>query len=147
VRWLAIWIACAACNQSSDTPTPPSRPRVIDPRGPASEPGPPRVIDPRGPASEPGREVPVMPASEVKRGQDACKAYVDKVCACAETTPAMWQPCALARALPDALQVGLDVASSPESTRRDVLQAHDSVRKIAKKCIEETAKLPAAGCP
>jgi hypothetical protein len=29
-------------------------PRVIDPRGPASEPGPPRVIDPRGPASEPG---------------------------------------------------------------------------------------------
>ena len=88
-----------------------------------------------------------MPASEVKRGQDACKAYVDKVCACAETTPAMRQPCALARALPDAMQVGLDIASSAESTRRDVLQAHASVRNIAKKCIEEIAKLPATGCP
>jgi hypothetical protein len=88
-----------------------------------------------------------MPASEVKRDQDACKAYVDKVCACAETNPAMKEPCTRARALPDAMQVGLDVATNAESTRRDVVQTHDSVRKIAKKCIEEIAKLPAAGCP
>jgi hypothetical protein len=88
-----------------------------------------------------------MPASEVKRGQDACKAYVDKVCACARTVPAMVEPCALARALPDAIQPELDVAASPDSTRRDVLQLSDSVRKIVKECIEETAKLPAAGCP
>ena len=89
----------------------------------------------------------MMPASESKRGQDACKAYVDKVCACAETTPAMKEPCALARALPDAMQVGLDVAANPESSRRDALQAQASVRKIVKACIEETAKLPATGCP
>jgi hypothetical protein len=88
-----------------------------------------------------------MPASEVRRGQDACKAYVDKVCACADPMPAMKQPCALARALPEAMQVGLDVAANPESSRRDVLQARDSVRKIVKECIEEIAKLPAAGCP
>jgi hypothetical protein len=88
-----------------------------------------------------------MQPSEVRRGQDACKAYVDKVCACSDAVPAMKQPCALARALPDAMQVGLDVAANPESSRRDVLQAHDSVRKIVKECIEEIAKLPAAGCP
>jgi tRNA U34 5-methylaminomethyl-2-thiouridine-forming methyltransferase MnmC len=88
-----------------------------------------------------------MPASEIKRGRDACKAYVDKVCACAETVPAMKQQCALAHALPDAIQVGLDVAESSDSTRRDVLQVHDSVRKIVKQCIEDTARLPAAGCP
>jgi hypothetical protein len=88
-----------------------------------------------------------MPANEVKRSQDACKAYVDKLCACAESVPAMKQPCALARALPDAIQVDLDVAANPESSRRDVLQAHDSVRKIVKECIEQTARLPAAGCP
>jgi hypothetical protein len=88
-----------------------------------------------------------MPASEVKRGQDACAAYVDKVCACAETAPAMAQPCALARALPDALQVALDVATNAESARRDALQAQDSVRNIAKACIEEIARLPVAGCP
>lgn len=90
---------------------------------------------------------PVMAASEAKRGQDACKAYVAKVCACAETVAAMKQPCGLARALPEAVDVGLSVAGNPESTRRDVLQANDSVRKVVKECIEETAKLSGAGCP
>src|SRR3954463_11981920 len=116
MKWLLILVACAGCKQRSDAPPPPA---------------------------PPGTEVPVMPASEVKRGQDACKAYVDKVCACAETTPVLKQPCALSHALPDALEVALDVAATAESTRRDVLQAHDSVRKIVKRCIEETAKLPA----
>ena len=91
--------------------------------------------------------MPVMPASEAKRGQDACKAYVDKVCACAETVAAMKQPCGLARALPEAIEVSLSVAGNAESTRRDVVQANDSVRKVVKECIEETAKLAGAGCP
>ncbi|MEO7735586.1 MAG: hypothetical protein ABIY55_31820 [Kofleriaceae bacterium] len=91
--------------------------------------------------------LPVMAASEAKRGQDACKAYVDKVCACAETVAALKPPCGLARALPEAIDVGLSVAGNPESTRRDVLQANDSVRKVVKECIEETAKLSSAGCP
>jgi len=88
-----------------------------------------------------------MPASEVKRARDACQAYVDKVCACAETVPAMKQPCRLSRALPDAIQVNLEVGASDDTTRRDALQTQDSVRKIVKECIEELAKLPAAGCP
>jgi hypothetical protein len=91
--------------------------------------------------------VPPMPATEVKRGQDACKSYVDKACACAETVAAMKQPCALARALPEAIEVNLSVAANAESSRRDALQAQDSVRKIVKECIEEIAKLPSAGCP
>lgn len=95
----------------------------------------------------PPSDVPVMPASEIKRGQDACRAYVDKVCGCAATVPALQQPCSLARALPDAMQVSLAVAGNPESKRRDVLQAHESVRNIVKECIEQTARLPAAGCP
>ena len=120
MRWLLILVACVGCKQSSDRPPSPGS---------------------NGPA------VPVMPASEVRRGQDACNAYVDKACACAETVPAMKQPCALAHALPDAIQVGLGVAANPESSRRDVVSAHDSVRKVVKECIEEIAKLPAAGCP
>jgi hypothetical protein len=95
----------------------------------------------------PPSDIPVMPASEVRRGQDACTAYVERVCACASTVPSMQQPCSLARALPDAMQVSLDVSIHPDSARRDVLQAHHTVRKIVKECIEETAKLPAAGCP
>jgi hypothetical protein len=117
VKWLLIVIACAGCKQSSDGPAPS------------------------------GHEVPAIPAIEIKRGQDACKAYVDKVCGCAETTPAMKQPCSLARALPEAMQVSLDVAASADSMRRDVRQANASVRSITKKCIEATARLPAAGCP
>jgi len=87
-----------------------------------------------------------LPAAEVKRAQDACKAYVDKVCGCARTLPALEEPCRLARALPDAVQVGLDVGASTDSTQRDVRQVQDSVRKIARECIEQLARLPAAGC-
>jgi hypothetical protein len=87
-----------------------------------------------------------MPAVELKRGQDACNAYVAKVCACVATQSTMRRQCELARALPDALQVSVDVALNPESSRRDVVQAQHSVRTIAKECIEETAKLVAAGC-
>ena len=98
-------------------------------------------------APPPPRDLPALPASEVKRAQEACQTYVDKVCACARTVPAMADPCARARALPDAIQVELDVGASPDSTRRDALQINDSVRKIVKECIDETAQLPAAGCP
>lgn len=91
-----------------------------------------------------GSDMPRLPATEVQRGEDACKAYVDKVCAC--TAPAAAEACKLARALPSAMQVGLEIAASPDSTRRDVLQANDSVRKTIKECIERTAQLPALGC-
>jgi hypothetical protein len=114
---MVAWLACAGCKQQPDA------------------------------APAEAAPVPAMPATEVKRGQDACKSYVDKACGCAQTVPAMKQPCTLARALPDAIEVNLAVATHPESSRRDALQAQDSVRKIVKECIEEIARLPAAGCP
>lgn len=94
----------------------------------------------------PPRPAPAMPATEVKRAEDACKAYVDKVCGCARTIPALEQPCRLARPLPDAIQVSVEVGASADTAQRDVRQVQDSVRKIAKQCIEELARLPAAGC-
>jgi hypothetical protein len=99
------------------------------------------------PAPPPARgDMPTLPANEIKRGQDACQAYVAKVCACAETVPAMKSACELARALPEAISVAVDVAGGSDVTRRDVAQTSQSVRSIVKQCIEETAKLPAAGC-
>jgi hypothetical protein len=59
----------------------------------------------------------------------------------------MQEPCSRARALPDAIDVALDIAAGSESTRRDVRQTEGSVRNMVKECIEELAKLPAAGCP
>ena len=87
-----------------------------------------------------------MAAEEVQRGQDACQAAVDKTCACAEKVPAVKAQCDLARALPGALQLQLQYAQAAETTKNDVLAAQAAVRKVVKECIEETAKLPAAGC-
>jgi hypothetical protein len=117
VRWLALTLALAACSRKADAPPAPAADR------------------------------PAMAASEVKRGQDACKAYIARVCACAETVPAMRERCQLARPLLDALEVAADVGANADSTRRDSLQANASVRSIIKECIEQAAKLPTAGCP
>ena len=90
---------------------------------------------------------PTMPAEEVKRSEDACKTYVERVCACAATVPDVAKQCELARALPDAVRIGLEVAASPDSKPDIVQQSYASVRKTAKECIEQLAKLPALGCP
>lgn len=96
--------------------------------------------------SEPPKKkvVPVMPAAEVQRAKDACKAYVDKACAC--TSPAGQKQCAPAKALPEALELALGVAMSPDSTTDDAARAQVNVRETVKECIEQTAKLPALGC-
>ena len=91
--------------------------------------------------------VATMPEAEVKRSQDACAQYVERVCACAEKVPDVAKQCELARALPEAVRIGLEVAASPDSKPDIVQQSYTSVRKTAKECIEQTAKLPALGCP
>ena len=85
-----------------------------------------------------------MAPEEIQRDQDACKAYVDKICAC--TVPDAKKQCELARALPEAIRIGLEVAASPDSKPDVVRQSLDGVRKTAKECIEQIAKLPAMGC-
>jgi hypothetical protein len=99
--------------------------------------------------AEPARRAHVeqMPAAEVQRSQDACEAYVQRVCACAAQLPAVVQQCQLARALPDAVRIGLEVAASPDIKPEVVSQSIASVRKTAKECIEQTAQLPSLGCP
>lgn len=99
-----------------------------------------KKTDDAGPAVKP------IAAEEVKRGQDACKDYVDRVCACGEKVPEAKAQCDLARALPDALRVQLDYAQAKETSKNDVLAAQAAVRKVVKECIEETAKLPTMGC-
>jgi hypothetical protein len=99
----------------------------------------------KAPLAEPA--VPAMPADEVQRSTDACKAYVDRACACATKVPEAVKPCELARALPDAVRLSLEVATYPDSKPDIVRQAQAGVRKTVKECIEQTAKLPALGCP
>jgi len=97
----------------------------------------------------PPQEPPVAPmsADEIKRSEDACKSYVDRVCACATTIPAATKSCQEARALPEAIRISLEVAASPDSKPDIVRTTHAGVRKTVKECIEQIAKLPALGCP
>ena len=95
----------------------------------------------------PQPKVPPLSGEEIQRSQDACKTYVDKVCGCAAQVPAAKQQCDLAKALPEAVQIGIEVAANPDTKPQDVYGAQSSVRKAVKTCIEQTAKLPALGCP
>ncbi|MGE0550307.1 MAG: hypothetical protein AB7O24_03710 [Kofleriaceae bacterium] len=85
-----------------------------------------------------------IPASELKRGEDACKALIEKACAC--TAPAAKQVCDSSKALPESIELALSVAANPDSTKLDVLQAQDAIRKTMKNCIEQVAQLPSIGC-
>jgi len=98
----------------------------------------------RSESPPPPEQRPAISETELARGQDACKAYIDKVCAC--TAPAAKDACTLAKALPDAMRVSLEVARSPDSSARDTALALDGVRKTAKECIEQVARLPTMGC-
>jgi hypothetical protein len=93
---------------------------------------------------EPPRKAEPMSAEEIKRAADACKAYVDKVCACGEK---LTHECELARGYPPAVQMSVQVLSSPDSAPRDVQVAQQSVRATVKQCVEKMAKLPELGCP
>jgi len=89
----------------------------------------------------------IVPAAEIQRGKDACAGYVERACACAKTVPAATEACNLSRGEPEAIRISLEVSQSTDSTRKDVIDAERNIRKIVKSCIEETAKLPALGCP
>jgi hypothetical protein len=91
----------------------------------------------------PEETVTPMSVDEVKRSEDACKAYVERACTC----PAAAQQCKLAKAQPDAVRIALEVAANPESKPDVVRQSYASVRKTVKECIEQMAKLPSLGCP
>jgi hypothetical protein len=83
---------------------------------------------------------------ELKRGRDACGAYVEQVCACAKTVPAAQEPCALARALPESIEVAVEVSAHPDTERKDAVQSAAAIRKAIARCIEKAAKLPELGC-
>ncbi len=89
---------------------------------------------------------PAIAEAEIERGQDACRAYIERACACAETVPAAQEPCKLARGIPDSLDLLVQVAAHPETERQDAAQTAAALRKIVARCIEGTAKLPGLGC-
>jgi hypothetical protein len=100
----------------------------------------------KAPPEEPPEQGLLSP-TELQRADDACKTYVEKVCACAETMPAKKEDCTLAKVMPEGIEVAKRLAMNPKAEREDSVQAASSVRKTVKQCIERTAKLATEGCP
>ncbi|MEZ4365093.1 MAG: hypothetical protein R2939_02255 [Kofleriaceae bacterium] len=91
--------------------------------------------------------VEVLPAAERVRAETACDAFVAQVCGCAERDAATWADrCHMAKAMPQALELSLDVAAHPDTTAQTVGQLQRQARKLAAKCIEDTAALAVEGC-
>ena len=90
---------------------------------------------------------PAVPEAEIKRGQDACKAYVDKACACAATVEAAKVKCSEAPAFGEVLAKMLELSMSKDSSPKDVKQSAMTIRKTIAECIQQTAALPTLGCP
>jgi hypothetical protein len=97
-------------------------------------------------APPPASPPPAIAESELKRGVDACEAYVQQICDCATHSATEQQACALAKGLPDAIAIARRIAQNPKAEREDALQAADSIRKTVKQCIEEAAALATRGC-
>jgi hypothetical protein len=82
--------------------------------------------------------------AERKRGDDACHAYVDRLCKCAAAKPTskdLGDRCQLKHAKLEALAMALSVDDDPSATAQDVYDAQDGARKIIAKCIEENVAL------
>ena len=90
---------------------------------------------------------PLLPPAELQRASEACAGYVAKICACAETMAELKDECALAKVLPEAIDLAKRLAASPKAEGPDAVQAAANVRKTVRQCIEKTAKLPERGCP
>jgi hypothetical protein len=90
---------------------------------------------------------PALSAAEVKRSTDACQAYVSSACACADKVAAAKPACEAAKAIPDSIRMALAVANAADSKPEDVRHTQKFVRDAVAECIQETARLPALGCP
>lgn len=117
MRWLLVVALVAACAKKSEDAPPPTN------------------------------NAPAIPAAELKRGEDACNAYLAKACACAETVPAATERCEAAKAFPEVVRMGTELTMSTDSSAKDVKQAVMTIRKTIAECIQQTAQLPTLGCP
>ncbi len=96
-----------------------------------------------------GERKDLMTPAEKKRGEEACNAYVARLCACAAARPddaALAERCELKQAKPEALGLLLGVIEDPKSSEDSMLRAHVEARKLIARCIEETVQLPTLGC-
>ncbi len=96
---------------------------------------------------EPAAQPTGMSAAEAERGRQACRSYVDQVCACAEKDAELASECDMARARPQALEMSLRSAvAEGNATEKDRRSIQANAEQIARACIEDAAALVKRGC-
>jgi hypothetical protein len=94
------------------------------------------------------RPTPIAPA-EQQRGADACKAFVERTCACATAHPEradVVEKCKSIRSLPEAMEMALDVDREPASQPEDVFRAQSEVRQVIATCMAGVNWLATSRC-
>ncbi len=94
----------------------------------------------------PAEMPPPLAVDEAARGEDACKAYISRLCACAEKVPALADECELKQAKLSALDMALRANRAGGTTARQRLKTGDTARRIVASCIAENNALDAKGC-
>lgn len=92
---------------------------------------------------------PPVSEAEQRRGEEACKAYVARVCACAESRPDdadMRERCDVAPGKLSSLNMVLRVNRAPENAE-DRVKTSTTAHRIIGSCIAEQSKLDSLGCP
>jgi hypothetical protein len=121
------------------------------------------------PAEPVASDHPPMAVAEEERGTALCQAYMTRVCACAEHDASLRDTCDLAKAMPSAVRMHLDVlhgaplAGVGESGKVDERTgpapkrgplnenerrlAESSLRKVIAGCVQLDGQLEPARCP
>lgn len=100
-------------------------------------------------AEAPATMPPPVGETEAERGIQACKAYAERVCACARAKPEsteLAEQCELAPDKVHSLNMVLEVNRSPKDVKERVLTAQ-SAQRIISSCIAAAGKLDSRGCP
>jgi len=110
----------------------------------------------RGTSDDGNRRPPALPAplsaAESERGIEACAAYRDRVCQCAESMPdadaagrEVADQCQFAKAKHSSLTMVLEVNRQPKDAAERA-KTNDTARRIIASCIEGHGRLAALGC-
>jgi hypothetical protein len=87
-----------------------------------------------------------MSEAERQRADDACRAYVDRLCGCARDRPALADRCELHGGRPEMIDMLLRTAGDTGVSTEDAARLVDQARQVVQNCIEDAVKLESEGC-
>ena len=85
--------------------------------------------------------------AEVDRGVEACRTYVNRLCACAKTNSQLTDSCQTAKDIPETLRLSIEASFSKAISEKDRWKIIYNTRERIKTCIEKDNQLDPSSCP